>query len=388
MLAQMRHAGPVVLTKFPIIGKVWLVTTYDAVCAMLKDQECFVREGRNAGKRWWMDLEWWMSKLFRAPSQNMLSKDEPDHRRLRNLVEQAFARRSIEGMRSRIETITDELLDEAAARGDAGGVIDIAEFAQQLPLAVISELLGLPDEDRAKFTQWAAGTTSVSSLTGLLRLLPNMFRINRYFREQLNLCRQKPREGLISLLVQAEIAGDCLNEDELTAMVYLLLFAGHVTTVELIANGLFTLLEHPDQKAELLQDWTKIESAVEEMLRYRAPVPFAKPRLTSKDLVFHGQPLRRGQRVLAVLASANTDPARFDDPERFDINRHPNQHVSFGAGIHVCLGLKLARLEARVAIQRLLTRYPNLDLAVPHDQVPWSRGGFRTFKSLPVRLQG
>jgi len=384
-LARMREAGPVVRSKFPIIGKVWLVTTYDAACELLRDHERFVREGRNAGKRWLTDLEWWLSKIFHAPAQNMLAKDEPDHRRLRGLVEQAFLRRNVEDMRPRIEHIADALLDEAAAQADSDQTIDFTEFAQRLPLAVICELLGLPDEDRAKFTRWAHGTTSVSSLTGLLRLLPNMFQIGRYFRRQFRKCLDSPQDGLISLLVQAELAGDSLSEDELMSMAFLLLFAGHVTTVDLLATGLFHLLEHPQQKAELLADWTKVDSAVEEMLRYHPPAPFTKPRMPREDVEFQGRTIRRGQYVLAMLASANFDPDQFDEPARFNISRDPNPHLSFGTGIHVCLGLKLARLEAQVTFRRLLSRFPDLQLAVPRDQLPWSKG-LRTFKALPVKL--
>ena len=387
VLREMREAGPVVRAKFPIVGKVWLVTTHEAVCELLKDHERFVREGRHAGKRWLTDLEWWLSRIFRAPAENMLAKDEPDHRRLRGLVEQAFQRRSVESMRGRIEAIADELLDETAAKAGADRVVDFTEFAQQLPLAVICELLGLPQEDRPKFTRWAEGTTSVNSLAGLVRLLPNMYKVGGYFRRKLRECRERPGEGLLSLLIEAEHAGDSLSEGELMSMAFLLLFAGHVTTVHLLSGGLFELLDHPQQKAELLADLSLLPSAVEEMLRYRPPVPFTKPRMPREDVEFYGRRLRQGEYVLAVLASANCDPARFADPETFDLRRDPNPHVSFGTGIHICLGLKLARLEAIVAFKRLLTRYPGVALAVPRDKIPWSKGGMRIFSSLPVRLE-
>ena len=235
-LRRMREAGPVVRAKFPIIGEVWLVTTHAAVCELLRDDKRFVREGKNAGKRNLVNLEWWLGKIFRAPAQNMLAKDEPDHRRLRSLVEQAFLRRSVDQMRDRIEQITDELISEAAAAASGDQLFDFIRFAKQLPLAVICELLGLPAGDREKFTRWADGTTSVNSMWGMLKLLPNMFKISSYFRRQFRACRKEPREGLISLLVQAELAGDSLSEDELTAMAFLLLFAGHVTTVHLLGT--------------------------------------------------------------------------------------------------------------------------------------------------------
>lgn len=387
-LARMREAGPVVRSKLPIVGKVWLVTTYETVNEVLRDHDRFVRDARNAGKGRFRDVLWWLSKLFHAPAQNMLAKDEPDHRRLRGLVDQAFQRRSVEGMRDRVQTIADEMLDQSVRHAGADGVIDFLEFARQFPLAVICELLGLPDEDRPRFTEWASGFSRLSSLGDLWRLLPRMFRISRYFREEIRRCRAQPRDGLLSLLVEARESGDSLHEDELLSMAFLLLFAGHETTTHLIADGLLTLLDHPRQKEELMADWTRGEAAVDELLRFNSPVQFAKPRLAREDMVFHGCRIRRGAYLLPMLASANCDPARFDNPEQFDIHRTPNPHLGFGAGIHTCLGLKLARMEAGIAFATLLTRFPDLELAITRDAVEWSpRLGMRGLKSLPVWLK-
>lgn len=386
-LAQMREAGPVVRTKLPIMGSVWLVTTYEAVNELLRDHHRFVRDAKNTGKSKFADLQWWMSQIFRAPAQNMLAKDEPDHRRLRGLVDEAFRRRSVEDMRGRVHTLADELLDQAIAKSGAEGMIDYLEYARQLPLAVICELLGLPDEDRPTFTRWASGFSTVSSWLGILKLLPRLFRINGYFRRQIRLCRQRPRDGLISLLVEVQNAGDSLNEDELSAMAFLLLFAGHETTVHLIGDGLLTLLDHPQQKAELMSDWTQGESAVDELMRFNTPVQMTKPRIASKDMEFYGQDIKRGEYLMAMLAAANMDPRQFEDPERFDINRTPNFHVGFGTGIHTCLGLKLARMETVIAFERLLTRFPNVELATARDDVEWTpRIGMRALKYLPVQL--
>lgn len=386
-LAKMRAAGPVIRAKIPILGKIWLVTSYAAVDEMLRDHQRFVRDARNAGQNKFTDWQWWLSRLFRSAADNMLSKDEPDHRRLRSLVDEAFLRRSVESMHDRVQTLADEILDETISKSHDPRRIDFLEFARQFPLAVICELLGFSGEDRAKFTYWARGISTVSSLTGFLMLLPNMFRIGRHFRRQFQLCREQPREGLISLLVQVEEAGDTLSESELQAMAFLLLFAGHETTTHLLATGLLSLQDHPDEKAALTTDWTLAQTAVEEMLRYNSPVQFTKPRIASEDLDFHGQKIGRGDYLIAMLASANSDPARFTDPERFDIRRSPNPHLSFGTGIHVCLGAKLARMEAEIAFERLFTRYPNLQLAVERKDISWStRIGLRAIQSLPLRL--
>ncbi len=385
----MREAGPVVRTKLPIIGKTWMATTYEAVNDLLRDQERFVRDGRNAGKSKFTDLQWWISQIFRAPADNMLSKDEPDHRRLRGIVDEAFLRRSVEVMRGRIEALADEILDETILKTGNEGTIEFVEFARQFPLAVICELLGFTAEDRAKFTYWARGISNVNSLMGLIWLMPNMFKISRHFREQFRQCRERPREGLISLLVQVEKGGESLNESELLAMAFLLLFAGHETTTHLIGTGLLTLLDHPRQKTEWMAEWKLGPTAVNEILRYVTPVQFTKPRIATHDMEFYGQAIRRGQYLFAMLAAANTDPAVFEDPEQFDIHRAPNPHLSFGSGVHVCLGLKLARMEAEIAFERLLTRYPRLELAVPRGEVVWNRRiGMRALRSLPVRLNG
>ena len=191
----------------------------------------------------------------------------------------------------------------------------------------------------------------------------------------------------MTALVQAEQDGDKLTHEELLAMGFLLLFAGHETTVHLISGGVLSLLEHPEEKARLLADWSLAPSAVEEILRWYAPVQFTKPRYPVRDLEFHGQRLKRGEMVTALLAAANVDPARFPDPERMDITRSPNPQVTFGTGIHICLGAQLARVEAQVALQKLFTRFPHLSLAVPASKLRYvGRIGMRALTAFPVRL--
>lgn len=389
--ARMRAAGPIVRTRLPIVGDTWLATTYDAVNRLLRDQENFVVNAAHAGRPRTAGLRWWMPRAFRVLSRNMLTSDEPDHRRLRGLVEQAFLRHSVEEMRGQIEQLAERGLDhlEQQARANGGSVDLIAHFTRPFPLAVICSLLGLPDEDRPKFMRWAERLTTASSVWGALAALPGIWKLLGYFQQQFRECRQRPRPGLISSLVEARQGGEQLTEDELLAMAFLLLIAGHETTVHLINGGLLALLLHPEQRAKLQADWSRVGSAVEEMLRYVSPVQMSKPRYARHDIELEGQRIKRGEFILALIGSANADPTEFESPERLDIDRQPNRHVSFGTGIHVCLGLKLARAEAAIAFERLLTRFPRLALAVDASELHWlGRVGLRSLQSLPVKLAG
>ena len=387
-LARLRERGPLVRSRIPLLGEVWLVTSYEAVKEVLHDQETFVQEPRHAGRAGYPGLGRWMPSTFRALSQNMLGRDEPDHRRLRTLVEEAFLRRSVEEMRPRIAELADRFLDDWRREAEAnGGSADfLRAFARPFPLAVICELLGLPEDDRGRFMKWAARIATAASPVGAIAALSGLRKITGYLREEIQRCRQRPRPGLISAMVAAESEGRGLNEDELLAMTFLLLFAGHETTVHLIADGVLTLLEHPDQKSRLMADWGLAGSAVEEVLRFVSPVQMTKPRFASRDLECHGQTIRRGETLMLILASANTDPERFDQPERFDIGRHPNPHLAFGTGIHVCLGLKLARAETEIGFEQIFTRLSRCAAGRPRVGTESGRGGSACGRWLPLPL--
>jgi cytochrome P450 len=379
-LARLLKAGPVVRVKLPLLGKTWLATSYDAVSESLKDSKTFVRNPKNAGKARMPFVPWWLPRTLRALSENMLSHDDPHHRRLRKLVDQAFNRQSVEGMRERIGAICDSLLDHMA------GPVDLMEsLARPLPLAVICELLGLPEDDRPNFRKWVKALMSIKSVFGLIGLVPGLFRLTRYLRRHFAQCRREPRPGLLTALVEAEEDGDRLSENELLAMAFLLLLAGHETTVHLIGGGVLALLENPEQKARLLGDWSLAPSAVEELLRFVAPVQIAKPRYVHQDIVFHGQALQRGEALIPLLAAANVDPEQFTSPEKMDITRSPNPQLTFGTGMHVCLGAQLARVETQVAIQKLFTRFPALALTGRPLRYT-GRLGLRALEALPVRL--
>jgi len=383
--ASLRAAGPVIRTRLPILGKTWVATTYQAASEVLKDDETFVMEAKKVGKTLFSGILRLLPRTLRVLAENMLRHDNPDHRRLRRLVEQAFSRHSVENMRDRIGVLCDGLLAGLAGRE----TVDLLEeWARPLPVAVICELLGLPDEDRPKFTRWVKVLFRSVSLVGMLLALPTIFRLLKYFRRHFEQCRRQPRPGLMTALVQARQEGDQLSEDELLAMAFLLLFAGFETTVHLLGGGSLALLKAPEQKERLLNDWSLLPPAVEELLRFVSPVQMSEPRYMVRDLEFFGQPLRRGDYVVAWLGAANADPARFPDPEKLDLARSPNPHVAFGSGIHFCLGAQLARVEAQVGFERLFTRYPRLALAVADSELKHSGNMLlRALVALPVRLQ-
>jgi cytochrome P450 len=390
-LVQMCGAGPVIRVKFPLFGKVWMATTYEAVHELLRDHRQFVQNPTSAGNSWMTTLLRWLPRTLKPLATNMLLRDPPDHRRLRSLVDQAFQRHSIEAFRPRIEMLADEALNRLASEAArAGGTVDLlAHFARPFPLAVICEMLGLPPEDRQQFTRWASRFSTSSSLVGIFwGLFMGVRKMMQYVRSEFQRQSREPREGLLAALIQAEEAGDRLSEDELVAMVFLLLAAGHETTLHQIALSVLVLLDHPEQLAELRADWRLADSAVQELLRYISFAQVAKPRYAVADTVFHGQRICRGQMLFACLASANADPTVFAEPERLDIHRNAQRHLAFGAGIHVCLGAKLARTEIEIALEHLFTHFPNLQLAVPRAAIRYSaRPGTRGILALPVRLK-
>ncbi|MEX2121348.1 MAG: cytochrome P450 [Pirellulales bacterium] len=388
-LAAMRELGPVIRVRFPLFGKVWMATTYDAVNDLLRDHHRFVQNPTAAGNRWMGTIVRWLPRNLKPLATNMLLRDPPDHRRLRGLVDQAFQRQSVEALRPRLEALADEALDGLArqAARSPGGVDLVAHFTRPFPLAVICEMLGLPPEDRPSFTRWASRFTTSTNILGIFwGMFTGLSEMMQYVRAEFRRQSKRPRGGLMAALIEAEEAGDRLSEDELVAMVFLLLAAGHETTLHQIALSVLALVDHPRQLAELTADWSLADSAAQELLRYISFAQVTKPRYARQDTEFRGQRIGRGQMLFGCLAAANSDPGVFDDPERLDIHRQPNRHLAFGTGIHVCLGAKLARVETAIALERLFTRLPQLQLAVPRSQIRFSsRIGTRALVALPVQ---
>ncbi|MGK2923940.1 MAG: cytochrome P450, partial [Methyloceanibacter sp.] len=328
--ARLREAGPVIPVKLPFVGKAWITTTHEATSAMVKDNTLFVQEARHAGKSGVAGLAWWMPASLKLLTNNMLLKDEPDHRRLRKLVDQAFQRRRVRDMRGEIEGMADRLLDGLEGREE----VDLAtEYSRRLPLEVICSLLGLPDDNREVFSAWAKAATSMRSSFGIFRAFLSMRGVIDYVRGQIDECRRRPREGVISELVRAEEDGEKLSEDELISMVFLLLFAGFETTTHLISDSVIALEQNPAQKSFLFADLdARMERAVEELARYATPVQSTKPRYVSRDCAFLGQELKRGDIIMGQLAGANYDPAVFGEPERLKLDRFPYPHLVFSSG--------------------------------------------------------
>jgi cytochrome P450 PksS len=315
----------------------------------------------------------------------MLDLDPPDHTRLRSLVHKAFTPSLVEQMRSRTQAIADELLDCVVATGEMDLIKD---FALPLPMTIITEILGVPAKDHNKFHRWSQAVVSLSSPNPTLSVLPGVWKFIRYLRQFFKLRRRDPQNDLVSALIKAEEAGDKLNEDELLAMVFLLLIAGHETTVNLIGNGTLALLENPNQMRKLRDEPSLIKPAVEELLRYTSPVLMTAERYARESAMIHGVMIPQGEMMLGVLGSANRDETVFDNPNELQITREPNRHLSFGQGIHFCLGAPLARMEAQIAFTTLLRRLPELRLKNPPLSLRWRPSIFlRGLAALPVNFE-
>jgi cytochrome P450 len=379
-LARLRAAGPVVKVKFPIVGKVWVTTTHQAAGRVLKDNAVFTLRksgGSVAG------LRWWMPRSVRSMANTMLTMDEPDHTRLRSIVDEAFHRRAVLDMEPGIFAIADEL---AAALFAGGSPADLVErYARKLPLAVICELLGLPDADRTRFTAWAGAMTRITGPIGFWRMMQGLSAMRPYLEKRLAIVREEGGEGLIAELVRAEKEGAEISSEEMVAMVILLLGAGSETTTHLISGAVYELLKTPALRDWLEEDWGRANLAIEEFLRFVSPVQFSKPRYVRKDVTLDGVALKKGDKIMVMIAAANRDPTVIESPEKLDLARHPNRHIAFGTGIHFCLGYQLARLEGTCALKALFGRWPKLALAVPAEEIKWlPRPGLKAIEKLPV----
>jgi cytochrome P450 len=381
-VAMLRAIGPAVETHFPIVGKVWVTTTYEATARVLKDGATFSlrkESGEVAG------LRWWMPKLVQTLAKNMLSTDEPDHTRLRSIVDEAFRRRAVLDMEPRVRTLADELAGELFAQGSPADCV--ARFAQILPLSVICELLGLPAADRPMFIGWANSLGRLNSAVGLLSVLPALGKMRRYMAGRLRAVREQGGEGLIAELLRVEMEGGQISHDEMLSMLFLLLNAGSLTTTHLISGAVFELLKDPSRRDWLAADWSRAGMAIEEFLRFVSPVQFSNPRYVRRDVELDGVRLKAGDKVMAMIVSANMDPQAISRPGQLDLERRPNRHISFGTGIHFCLGHQLARIEATNALQALFTRWPTLNLAVDPSDIRWERRpGLRSIAKLPVTV--
>ncbi|MBO0683708.1 MAG: cytochrome P450, partial [Candidatus Dormibacteraeota bacterium] len=342
--ALLRAELPVARVSVPgIPGDSFLITRYEDAAAVLRDERFVkdVRGARDAG-----DLrQQWMPRALQPLAHTMLDSDGEEHRRLRGLVRDTFTPRYVAALEPRAQEIADDLLERMAAKRKADLV---ADYALLLPLTLISEILGVAQRDRLRFRRWlhsliAASSSGGASLRVLLKL-PDILAMMRFLRRLVAERREEPRDDLVSRLAAAGEGGDRLNENELLAMVALLLIAGYETTVNLIATGTLLLLTHPDQLTRLRQDPILLGTAVEELLRLGSPIDVATERYARETAEVAGTVIPRGSLVLVGIVSANADGERFPEPERLDLGREDNHHVAFGLGPHYCLGAPLARL--------------------------------------------
>ena len=373
--AEWRRATPVRRVKLPSGVTTWVVTRYEDARAALADPR--LSKALPVGLATDGPLP---PELAAAVSRHMLSADPPDHTRLRRLVSGAFTARRIQELRPRIEQITGDLLD-GMAEHERVDLIDTLAFP--LPIQVICELLGVPAADRDSFRAWSTvivtGSLARDRLPGALRALVT------YIRELIADRRVHPGDDLLSGLIGVRDEQDRLTEDELSSMVFLLLIAGHETTVNLIGNGVYLLLSERDRWERLRADPALLPSAIEEFLRFEGPVETATFRVATEDVEIAGTVIRAGEPVLVALLAADRDEDRFPAAGELRLDRAQNPHLAFGHGIHYCLGAPLARLEAQVAFTGLLTRFPDLRLAVPMEELTWRPGVLiRGLQSLPV----
>ena len=371
----------------------WLITRYaDIVSQVQNDQLSSNRIGAH-WSRMPIEAKEHFRPFFTALGSWMLMIDPPDHTRLRGLVNKAFTPGVVENMRRRVQKLVDDMLASVQAQGRMDVMTDLAN---SLPATVIAEMLGVPGTDQQQFKAWSddismglGGFESARTKEELFALYDlgqkSFLALSSYFREKVAELRAHPRENLLSALIQAEEQGDRLSEDELFANCVLLMLAGHETTTNLIGNGVLALLRHPDQKEKLARNPDTIVSAVEELLRYDSPVQ-KMGRIALEDILIAGKEIKQGDLVCLSFAAANRDREQFAAPVQLDIGRKPNRHLAFGHGLHYCVGAVLARLEAQIAINTILSRLPGLRLE--SEDLEWNRNfTLRGLKSLPIAFQ-
>jgi cytochrome P450 len=373
---RMRECAPVHRVRVPDGSFVWLVTREPDVRAGLSDPRLSVDKAHSRDGYAGFSLP-------PALDRNLLNIDAADHARLRRLVSGAFTGRRAEDMRERIQAVADELVDAMTARGRADL---LADFATPLPLTVIGDLFDVPAAGRWDFVTW---TNGMLTPTRPGQVAESAGSIYRFLVDLVATRRAEPGDDLLSTLITARDAGDRLSEDELVSLAFLLLWAGIENVQHTIANGMLTLLGHPDQLAALRADPGLLPAAVEELLRHSHPNVVSIRRFAVTDIEIGGTRVPAGDTVMFALASANRDGTRIEDPARFTIRRRDNPHLAFGHGPHYCVAAALARMQLGVAVGTLVRRCPELALGVPAGELRW-RQSFRAWgvEELPVVLAG
>ncbi|MFG3529488.1 cytochrome P450 [Streptomyces sp. NPDC047917] len=386
--AWLREHSPVHRTTLPSGVEAWLVTRYTDARQALADTRLSKNPAHHAGPAHAKGKTGIPGERKAELMTHLLNIDPPDHTRLRRLVSKAFTPRRVAEFAPRVQELTDRLIDRFITEGKADLIHD---FAFPLPIYAICDLLGVPREDQDDFRDWAGMMIRHGGgpRGGVARSVKKM---RGYLAELIHRKRENPGDDLISGLIRAGDHGEHLTENEAAAMAFILLFAGFETTVNLIGNGVHALLREPGQRERLQLSLDAgesglLETGIEELLRYDGPVELATWRFATEPLTLGGQDIAAGDPVLVVLAAADRDPERFEDPDTLDLARRDNQHLGYGHGIHYCLGAPLARLEGQTALATLLNRLPDLRLAVEPADLRW-RGGLimRGLRTLPVEF--
>jgi cytochrome P450 len=385
LFAEVRELGAVHEVTLADGHQAWLVVRYDAARAALNDPR--LSKDMHAALATGADL---VAEGLPGPAfaRHMLSVDPPDHTRLRRLVSATFSPRRVEALRPRVQAVVDGLLDQLAAHGPDSRVDLVAAYAFPLPFTVICELLGVPEPERAPFGRGLAGMlVPTSTPAQYARAKEASDAVVAMLGELVRTKQQQPGDDLVSGLVSARDGDERLDNQELLSTIFQLIVAGHDTTTSLIGNSVVALLRNPDQLAGLHAEPDKIVAAVEEFLRYDAPVPHATFRYAVEPVTIDDVTIPAGAQVVISLAAANRDADRYANPDVLDIDRAESRHIAFGHGIHHCLGAVLARMEGQLALASLLRRFPQLRLAVPDHELHWDHGDglvLRGLAELPV----
>ena len=382
--ARLHEEGPLhyldVGSKWPV----WSIVSHAECSSIAKDPRLSAKRAQQMLLSLPLSRQAEFAELARMLGLWLIFMDPPEHTRLRKLLNKGFSAAAVEGLRPQVEAIVDQMLKPL----EHGSEVELMRnFANPMPVRIILEMLGIPQELRDTFVDW-------SRAIAVFRGNPNrtveetraaqdaLIALTEFFCKTVAERRRNKGSDLISLLIDIEEEGEVLTEEELYAQCIALLFAGHETTRNLIGNGMYTLLQHPQQAAELRERPEIIRSAVEELLRYESPVQFTA-RVLKEDIEVCGQQIRKGWTVLCMLGAANRDPKQFKEPNDLDLTRLNNQHLAFSAGLHFCIGAQLARLEGQIALLNLVQRFPKMKLAGPRPE--WAPTfGFRGLKSLPV----
>ncbi|HDR7795927.1 TPA: cytochrome P450 [Bacillus luti] len=378
---ESRKMQPILFVNQVEMGKEWLITRYEDALPLLKDNR-LKKDPTNVFSQDTMNMFLSIDNGDHLTT-HMLNSDPPNHNRLRSLVQKAFTPKMITQLQGRIQDVADDLLNDIKQKGSLNLVDD---YSFPLPIIVISEMLGIPKEDQAKFRIWShAVIASPETPEEIKETEMQLSEFITYLQYLVDVKRKEPKEDLVSALILAESEGHKLSAPELYSMIMLLIVAGHETTVNLITNTVLALLENPEQLQLLKDNPNFIDAAIEEGLRYYSPVEVTTARWAAEPFQIHDQTIQKGDMIIIALASANRDESVFEKPEIFDITRENNRHIAFGHGSHFCLGAPLARLEAKIAIITLFQRMPALQIKGNRAEIRW-QGNYlmRSLKELPL----